>query len=154
MESSTAETKPHQPRLAIDHVTLLHPDAVTEKRLANMDDFAAVIRSATDAVIAYDAAHPDDLPPALDLVVVARPHGVRCWLVAAKGDLSVPEMETAFANLPKVTVREGNVAAVEALVRTGTSDPSRAPYLPAAWKLAAGKNGTDIDQVIDTVWPR
>ena len=54
----------------------------------------------------------------------------------------------------KRRLREGNVAAVEALVRTGTSDPSRAPYLPAAWKLAAGKNGTDIDQVIDTVWPR
>jgi hypothetical protein len=144
--------------LAMDHVPLLQPDAVIEKRLADQSGWAAAIKAATDAVIAYDKSHPDALPSELDLVIVARPTAMRCWLVGAKGDVVVSELELAFTKLPRFGVREGNVGVVVTIVRTGSKPAARgpeSPYLPAAWKGAAGKQGSsEIDDVIDASWPR
>lgn len=139
--------------MAMKHVKLLEPEAVIEKRVSS-DELAALLKGASGAVIAYDAAHPNALPAELDLVVVARPNAVRCWLVGATGDVTVPALEESFAKLAKPNVREGNVAAVQTLARSGTYVAPRDPYLPGGWKYAADKHGSDIDRVIDTVWPR
>lgn len=143
--------------LALDHVTLLQPEAVIEQRLADQSGWAAAIKAATDAVIAYDKSHPDVLPSELDLVIVARPSGMRCWLVGANGDVVVSELETALAKVPRFSVREGNVGVVATIVRAGSKPAARGPesaYLPTSWKDAAGKQGSSgIDDVIDASWP-
>ena len=139
--------------LALKHVKLLHPEPVIEKRVSS-DELGALLKSASSAVIAYDAAHPNELPADVDLVIVARPDAVRCWIVGRTGDVVVPALNDAFAKLAKPNVKEGNVAAVQTLTRSGTYVAPRDPYLPSGWKYAADQHGTDIDKVIDTVWPR
>lgn len=139
--------------LAVDHATLLEPDDVVGKRVVDQDAFAATIKDVTVAVIAYDAKHPNVLPTELDIVVVMRQGGLRLWLVGAEGDLPIPEqLQSAVAAMPKVAVREGNVAVITTLARARSA--GRAPYLPTSWKAAAGKNGSDIDSIIAAVWPR
>jgi hypothetical protein len=153
--SAAAPTASTRVTLTTDHVTLLQPEAVIDKRLADPEGFAVLIKAATNAVAIYDGSHPDVLPGEVDIVLVARPNRVRCWLVGAKGDLEVPELEGPFANLPKVAVREGNVGAVATLTRAGGAKGGpRAPYLPATWKAAAGRHGSEIDGVIDAAWAR
>jgi hypothetical protein len=65
----------------------------------------------------------------------------------------VPELEGAIANMPRVRVKERNVAVAIRLARLGTTVPEDIPHMPAAWKALA-ESTTDIDQVIDTVWPQ
>lgn len=139
--------------LALKHVKLLHQEAVIEKRVST-DELAALLKSASAAVIAYDAAHPNALPADLDLLVVARPNAVRFWLVSATGDVAPPGLDEAFAKIAKPNVKEGNVAAVQTMTRIGTFAAPRDPYLPSGWRYAADQYGTDVDRVIDTVWPR
>jgi len=136
-------------------VTLLQPEAVIEKRLAENSNWAAIIKAATHAVVTYDKSHAYALPSDMDLVIVARPDAMRCWLVGPEGDVVIDELEWAFKKLPKFAVREGNVGVVVAIVRKGSKVAPRgpeSPYLPASWKAATGK-GT-VDDVIDAVWPR
>lgn len=138
--------------LAVDHATLLEPDDVVGTRVVDQDALATTMKDITTMVIAYDAKHSNVLPPELDVVVVVRPSGMRLWLVGAAGDLDIPELEAAVAKLPKVAVREGNVAVITTFAHAKSA--TREPYLPTSWKAAAGKNGSDIDSVIDVVWPR
>jgi hypothetical protein len=139
--------------MAMKHLKLLHPEPVIEKRVSS-DELATFLKGASAAIIAHDAAHPNELPADLDLVVVVRPDAVRFWLVGAMGDISSPALDAAFAKLAKPNVREGNVAAVQSFARVGTYVAPRDPFLPAGWKYAADTHGSDIDRVIDTVWPR
>jgi hypothetical protein len=144
--------KPSGPTLAVDHVTLLQPEAVIGERVADVDTLSNVVQAASDAIVAYDGAHPHALPDDLDAILVARKDALRVWLVAATGDLAIPALDTTLAALPKVAVTTGNVAVVITLVRAGTTAPKRDTLLPAAWKQAASAGPMDIDHVIDAVW--
>ena len=139
--------------LALKHLKLLQPEATIEKRVSS-DELAAVLKSASSAVVAYDVAHPNELPADIDLVFVARPNAVRWWIVGRAGDVVAPALTDSLAKLTKPNVKEGNVAAVQTMTRSGTYVAPRDPYLPSGWKYAADQHGSDIDKVIDTVWPR
>jgi hypothetical protein len=151
--AETGTTASARPSLQLDHVTLLQPDSVLAERLVEIDTLAAATKSVEDAVIAYDASHPNSLPSELDVILVARPSGVRCWLVGAGGDVEVPELEEALRSVPKVKVLRGNVGAVGTFARAGATVSQHAPRIPTTWRTAAGERGADVDHVIDTVWP-
>ena len=51
-------------------------------------------------------------------------------------------------------VRIGRVAVIATLVRVGSKPAARRPYRRASWKSLAGKQGSEIDDVIDIAWPR
>jgi hypothetical protein len=156
--TSGAPTATSGAKLAMDHVTLLHPEADIEARVADQaaftTAFSGAIKSATDFVIAYDGAHAGVLPASLDVLIVARAPGARAWVVGASGDIAVPGLEALIAGLPKLPIKDGNVAAAATLQREGAASAERGPYLPAAWKAAAASGGSEMDQVIDKAWPR
>ena len=150
--AAAGSAAPRADVLAVDHVTLLHPEAVIGQRLADTDGLAATLKAVGAAVVAYDGAHAG-LPAELDAIVVARKGAVRVWLVGATGDLAIPQLDQTFGKLAALDVSESNVGAVITLRRSPTT-AARGPYLPASWKQAAGKNGMQLDQVIDAAWPR
>jgi hypothetical protein len=141
-------TRPH---LTLQAVTLLHPEQIVAQRVTDADSFAAVVKSASDAVIAYDKANVDALPDEIDLIVVIRPGGVRCYIVSDKGDVAIRELDDTLAKLPSVPVRDGSVAAVQTLARGELTE--RDPYFPTAWKDVAAPGGSSIDDVISAAWP-
>jgi hypothetical protein len=149
---SAVAASPRADALALDHVTLLYPEAVIATRLPDTDGFAATLKSVGAAVGAYDAEH-EGLPADLDAIVVARKGAIRVWLVGPSGDVAIPQLDQTFGKLAAPRVIEGNVGAVATLRRTKAT-AAREPYLPASWKQAAGKQGGQLDQVIDAVWPR
>jgi hypothetical protein len=138
--------------LTMDHVTLLQPEAVIEKRLSDQKGWATTIKAAAAVVTAYDKAQRGALPSDLDLVIVGRPGALRCWLSGEQGDVVASELDQAFAKLPKFGVREGNVGVVVRIVRPSANPPARGPA--SAFLPAALKQGGDIDAVIDAAWPR
>ena len=140
--------------LALDHLTMLEPDAVAGERVTDADALTNVIKQATNVVIAYDAAHAGALPADLDVVVVVRANATRAWVVGPSGDLAMPDLTAALAKLPAIPVKESVVGVVATLVRAGTEPAKRGPYLPASWKAAAGPGGGSVDDVIEKAWPR
>jgi hypothetical protein len=145
--------KPGAATVALDHLSLLQPEALIEKRVKDQDELATSVKQVPSLVAAYDELHPGVLPASFDVVLVARPTAMRAWLVSDKGDVAVPDLERGIANMPRFAVTEGNVAFALSFVRAGTQATPHDPYIPAAWKAAAG-NGTDVDQVIDKAWPQ
>ena len=152
----TPATKADTALLAMANVRLLQPEVDIERRLDNVDALGDLIQGATDAVVAYDRDHAGALPSTLDVFVVARAGSVRVWVTGPAGDVSVPELDSAFAKLPPITVRAENVAVDARMVRAGTTPTSAEPYLPTSWKQAAsaGAHGTSIDDVVKAVWSR
>jgi hypothetical protein len=140
--------------LALDHMTMLEPDAVAGERLTDADALTNVIKQATNAVIAYDAAHAGALPADVDVVIVVRANATRAWVVGPSGDLAMPDLTASLAKLPAIPVKESVVGIVATLVRAGTEPAKRGPYLPASWKAAAGPGGGSVDDVIEKAWPR
>jgi hypothetical protein len=138
--------------LATQNIRLLETEDVISQRLPDVDAFSDLLKSVGSAVIAYDVTHP--LPDELYVAVVARATGTRVWVTTPKGDVPTPGLDEDIAKLRKAPVKDGNVAAVIALLRTGASATTTDPVIPAAWKAAAPKGGASIDDVIDRVWPR
>lgn len=138
--------------LAVHHVTLLQPEDVINTRIIDQKSFAATIKHAMNAVLAYDAAHPGVLPPDFDLFVATRPFGTRAWLVGPDGDIPMKEIEDNIAKAPNA-VKDGTVAAAATITRAGSEAKPRELYLPLAWKSAPGSN-VSMDEAIDRAWPR
>jgi len=137
-----------------DHMTMLEPDAVSSARVTDAVAMTTVLKQATGAVIAYDAAHAGALPNDVDVVVVVRANATRAWVVGPNGDLAMPDLAAALAKLPTVPVKESVVGVIATLVRSGATPAKRGPYMPAAWKAAAGAGGASVDDVIEKAWPR
>ncbi len=152
----TPATKADTPLLAMANVRLLQPEVDIERRLDNVDALGDLIQRATDAVVAYDRDHAGALPSTIDVFVVARAGSVRVWVTGPAGDVSLPELNAAFAKLPPIAVREENVAVDARMVRAGTAPTSTEPYLPTSWRQAAsaGAHGTSVDEIVKAVWSR
>lgn len=140
--------------LAVDHVTLLEPNATVGERLADSNAFARGVKQIATMVTDYDTAHTGTLPADLDVFVVGRKDGLRLWVVGPSGDLVIPGLEQAAAQQVKLGVRDGDVGLIITLARN--KGPNRSPYFPGAWKAAGSGAGSAVavDTVIDTVWPR
>jgi hypothetical protein len=149
---SATATKSGGAALDVDHITMLQPEAVVEARVADQDAFTDAVKAAKDLVIAYDRDNPGALPPDLDVFVVARAGAIRAWLVGPGGDVSVPKLESSIAALPKVAVKDSNVAVAMTMAR-GPAE-KRNLYLPAAWKAAAAPGGSEMSDTIEKAWPR
>ena len=138
---------------ALDHITLLEPEAVIGERLTDQDALTSTVKAAGTLITTYDAQHPGALPADFDLVFAARPGAVHGWLVGAAGDIAAPELDKAIAALPAIPVKQGVVALVATFAKPGTAAPQRGPFLPASWKAAAGAAGGSVDDVIAKAWP-
>jgi hypothetical protein len=134
--------------LRMDHVTLLQPEADISARIANPDVLGGLLKGAGAAVIAHGANLPDDL----DVIVVARPGGVRVWLTAPTvGDVVAPELAKELAALPAIDVRDHYVAAAIRMTRAATASTSGVKF-PGEWQRAAA-DGKPIDDLLAIVWP-
>ena len=140
--------------VALDHITLLEPEAILQPRLKDQDAVTATLKEIPTIVARFDEANPGVLPANFDVVIVMRPAAMRGWIVSDAGDVAAPALAQSLAALPSAGVRAGNVAAVLTMVRAGTKVTEGAPpRIPAAWKASAGSGGTKVDDIIDKVWP-
>jgi hypothetical protein len=150
-------TAPEPAKAATDlvnsHIWLLTPDQIAAPRTGDIKEFAELLKAAGKAVIDHDASHPGELPAQVDVVIVARPGGVRVWLVGETGDITSPALAGVLAQLPVIAMKGGPVAAVVSLARGGDSSTGRAPFLPASWRAQLGPGGRPTDEVIKAVWP-
>jgi len=134
--------------LALDHDTLLQPEAVVAGR-SDADSLVDLMKRTSATIIAHDRGLPDEL----DALVAARAGANRVWLTSAAGDIAAPALETELAKLAPISIRAGTVIAVLRMVRAGATASKAEAFLPGVWKAAAGAGDSSIDAVIDRVWP-
>jgi hypothetical protein len=142
--------------LAIKVTRLLEPESVFKRRVPDVEALALHLTRIGSAIAAFDAAHPGELPSQVDAAVVMRAAGTRVWLMGPDGDLAAPGLDAKIASLPTLPVMDRHVAVILTLVRPGTTPEvsNDAVRVPSSWTAAAHPDGTDIDAVIDTVWPQ